>query len=59
MSHIYLSEINNLHEPGYSDDYPFNIPAIMSLKLMSFTTAVTISNNYYLCILLSEDENYS
>ena len=41
MSHIYLSEIVNLHEPSHSDGYPFNIPAIKSIKSLKFTTEVT------------------
>jgi predicted ATPase len=41
MSNIYLAEIVNLHEPSPSDDYPFNIPAIKSLRSLSFTTDVT------------------
>ena len=41
MSNIYLSDIVNLHEPSPSDGYPFNIPAIKSLRSLSFTTDVT------------------
>lgn len=41
MSNIYLAEIVNLHEPSTSDGYPFNIPAIKSLRSLSFTTDVT------------------
>ena len=41
MSNIYLAEIVNLHEPSPSDGYPFNIPAIKSLRSLSFTTDVT------------------
>ena len=58
MSNIYLSEIINLHEPIGDNDYPFEL-AIKGLKSLSFTATVTISNNYYLCKLLSEDENHS
>ena len=41
MSNIYLAEIVNLHEDSPSDGYPFNIPAIKSLRSLSFTTDMT------------------